>query len=74
MATEHDIDGDTEWRPPEIPGVPSAAVMLLVATMAFLLRCAARASPICLLAHSCSRARNGVIVQLAAFCAVVTPY
>ena len=29
MATEHDIDGDTEWRPPEIPGVPPAAVMLL---------------------------------------------
>ena len=35
MATEHDIDGDTEWRPPEIPGVPPAAVMLLEHTIDF---------------------------------------
>ena len=35
MATEHDIDGDTEWRPAEIPGVPPAAVMLLEHTIDF---------------------------------------
>ena len=29
MATEHEIDGDTEWRRPEVHGVPPAAVMLL---------------------------------------------
>ena len=35
MATEQDIDGDTQWRRLEVPGVPPAAVMLLEHTIDF---------------------------------------
>ena len=35
MATEQDIDGDTEWRRLEVPGVPPAVVMLLEHTIDF---------------------------------------